>query len=98
MLRDVSTSLTGLETLGSRLDIQSQTTDLPYTTTQGGPTLAEQTRPRALTPEAQQAWPPVKSSPPFLPLQPEPAQDPQVVGQHTSFAGIPVHVDPADVE
>ena len=54
-------------------------------TTQGADTSAEQVRPRALTPKAQQASLPVKPSPPSLPPQPVPPQTPQLIGQHASL-------------
>ena len=44
-------------------------------TTQGAPTLEEQTRPSSFTPPPQQASLPVKLSPPSLPLQPTPAEN-----------------------
>ena len=63
--------------------------DSPSSMTHGAPTVAEQVRPKDLTPEPQQASPPVKLSPPFLPLQPTPPQDPQLGAQQTSLAWIP---------
>ena len=46
----------------------------PSATTQGAPTLAEQTRFRLLIPPPQQASLPVKLLPPSRPLQPDPAR------------------------
>lgn len=68
---------------GRHLPFQFQT---ETATTQGAPTVAEQMRSKLLTPEPQQAWPPVKSSPPSLLLQPLPPQLPQLVGQQTLLA------------
>lgn len=54
------------------------TTCSPSGTMHGAPTSVEQMRPKLLTPDPQQACPPVNSSPPSLPLQPTPASDKQL--------------------
>lgn len=63
--------------------------DLPVGTTQGAPTVAEQTRSNDRTPDPQQASLPEKSPPPSRPPQPPPPHDPQLLGQQTVLAWMP---------
>ncbi len=69
---------------------------------QGAPIWSEHTRSNDLTPPPQHASKPVNPSPPFLPVQPEPPQDPQLAGQQTLLAwmpGIPLsQVDPTKIQ
>lgn len=60
----------------------------PSETTQGAPTVAEQMRPSVETPPVQQASPPVKLSPPSLPLQPVPGFGICGQGVNVSFTAL----------